>query len=77
MIQNLLLLLHNHGIASKWSTAPIEDHPRFAESIGLKHGKPNERVVALVFHGYTTKPAGDRSFLELDEILVDGSSPSE
>ena len=77
MTQNLLLLFHNHGIASKWSTAPIEDHPRFAEIIGMKYGKPNERVVALVFHGYTSKSAGDRSFLELNQILVDGSSLGE
>ncbi|MFP6854874.1 MAG: nitroreductase family protein [Opitutales bacterium] len=74
MTQNLLLLLHNLGIATKWSTAPIEDHPRFAEIVGLKFGKPNEYVVALVFHGYTSVPANERSFLELGDILVDGAA---
>jgi nitroreductase len=74
MTQNLLLLLHNLEIATKWSTAPIEDHPRFAEIVGLKFGKPNEYVVALVFHGYTSVPSNERSFLELGDVLVDGAA---
>ena len=73
MTQNLLLLLHNQGIAAKWSTAPVWEHERFAEAVGLKHGIPNERVVALIFHGRTAISPEDRSFLPLDEILLDGT----
>ena len=73
MTQNLLLLLHNHGIATKWSTAPVWEHARFAEVAGLKHGLPNERVVALIFYGLSNVLPKDRSFLPLDEILMDNS----
>lgn len=72
MTQNLLLLLHNHGVATKWSTAPVWETPRFSEVVGLKYGEPDERVVALIFHGFSEVQPSDRSFLPLDAIFVDG-----
>tara|TARA_Y100001934_G_C12363807_1_gene782265 strand:+ start:512 stop:1147 length:636 start_codon:yes stop_codon:yes gene_type:complete len=72
MTQNLLLLLHNLGIATKWSTAPIWKHSDFARIIGLKHGEPSERVVALLFYGWSQDFPKTRQFRPLDEILIDG-----
>ncbi len=72
MTQNLLLLLHNHGIATKWSTAPVWETNRFADVVGLKYGEPDERVVALIFYGFSEKQASERSFLPLDSIFVEG-----
>ncbi|MFP6901589.1 MAG: nitroreductase family protein [Opitutales bacterium] len=74
MTQNLLLLLHNHGIATKWSTAPVWDTPRFSEVVGLKYGEPDERMVALIFHGFSEVRPNDRSFMPLDAVLVDGGA---
>ncbi len=72
MTQNLLLLLHNLGIATKWSTAPVWEHSDFAEIVGLKHGEPTERVVALLFYGCSDDLPKERQFRPLDEILTDG-----
>ncbi len=74
MTQNLLLLLHNHGISTKWSTAPVWEHARFEEVVNLKQGLPDERVVALIFHGFTQVLTKERSFRPIDEILMDKSS---
>ena len=69
--QNLSLLLHNLGIASKWSTGPVWKHPRFAEVVGLFAGEPDEQVVALMFYGICRKPVPNRAFSDLDEHLKD------
>ncbi|MBL62860.1 MAG: hypothetical protein CMI30_05560 [Opitutae bacterium] len=71
--QNLLLLLHNHGIATKWSTAPVWEDKRFEEIVGLRHGEPDERVVALVFLGYVENNPNVRPFRPIGEILIDGA----
>jgi nitroreductase len=39
--QNLLLLLENNGIATKWSTGPVWEHVKFAETIGLSSSETN------------------------------------
>ena len=69
--QNLSLLLHNLGIASKWSTGPVWKHPRFAEVVGLFAGEPDEQVVALMFYGICRKAMPNRAFSDLDEHLKD------
>ena len=74
MTQNLLLLLHNQGIAAKWSTAPVCEHSDFAEIVGLRHRLPGERVVALLFYGWSEILPKERRFRPLDEILLDGGS---
>ena len=74
MTQNLLLLLHNLGVAVKWSTAPVWEHSDFAKIVGLRHGLPGERVVALLFYGWSETLLEERQFLPLDEILLDGGS---
>ena len=74
--QNLSLLLHNLGIASKWSTGPVWKHPRFAEVVGLFAGEPDEKVVALMFYGISAKAAPSRSFADLEDHLRDYSADS-
>ena len=69
--QNLLLLLHNLGIAAKWSTGPVWKHPRFREVVGIPHAPPDERVVALLFYGHTDQTAPARTFAPLDDHLQD------
>ena len=69
--QNLLLLLHNLGIATKWSTGPVWGHPRFREVVGLPHAPPDERVVALLFYGHTDQTAPARTFAPLNDHLQD------
>ena len=69
--QNLLLLLHNLGIAAKWSTGPVWKHPRFREVVGIGAPPPDERVVALLFYGHTDQIPPARTFAPLDEHLQD------
>jgi hypothetical protein len=68
--QNLLLLFEQEGIAVKWSTGPVWEHPEFARTVGLI-SPPNERVVALLFYGYSDKKSESRSLASLDKHLVD------
>lgn len=73
--QNLSLLLHNQGIASKWSTGPVWEHPRFRQVVGIPHPPPDERVVALLFYGLTNQTPPPRPFTPLEEHLQDYASP--
>ena len=66
-----LLLLHNLGIAAKWSTGPVWKHPRFREVVGIGAPPPDERVVALLFYGHTDQIPPARTFAPLDEHLQD------
>ena len=68
--QNLLLLLEKEGISSKWSTGPVWDHPDFADTIGLSSPE-NERVVALIFYGYSDKKLESRNLTPIDQHLID------
>lgn len=68
--QNLLLLFEQEGIAVKWSTGPVWEHPEFARTVGLI-SPPNERVVALLFYGYSDKKSDSRTLASLDKHLVD------
>jgi nitroreductase len=68
--QNLLLLLEKEGISSKWSTGPVWEHPHFAETIGLTSPK-DERVVALIFYGYSENKLEPRTLTPINQHLVD------
>jgi len=71
--QNLLLLFEAEGIASKWSTGKVWEHPGFANCVGIT--KPSmERVVALLFYGYSDDNIPNRSLANLSEHLRDFTS---
>ena len=68
--QNLLLLLENKGINTKWSTGPVWEHSKFPETIGLSSAE-HERVVGLIFYGYSQQKLSGRSLLPLSDHLKD------
>ncbi len=68
--QNLLLLFEKEGIAVKWSTGPVWEHPDFAKTVGLI-SPLNERVVALMFYGYSDKKTSPRTLASIEQHLVD------
>ena len=68
--QNLLLLFESEGIASKWSTGAVWEHPKFAETIGL-FSPETERVVALLFYGYSETELPERTYAPLENHLRD------
>lgn len=71
--QNLLLLFEAEGIAAKWSTGKVWEHPEFANCVGIT--KPSmERVVALLFYGYSDEKIPNRSLANLSEHLRDCTS---
>lgn len=71
--QNLLLLFEAEGIATKWSTGKVWEHPEFAGCVGIT--KPSaERVVALLFYGYSDDNIPNRSLANLSEHLRDYTS---
>lgn len=66
-IQNLLLTLHDAGVATKWVTGDLISHPRFAELVGFSADR--ERVVALLWYGRpAANPTGNRK-RDVAEIL--------
>jgi len=68
--QNLLLLMEAKGISAKWSTGPVWKHKNFHKTIGIQY--PNfEKVVALLFYGYSTTNVENRTLSPLDDHLVD------
>ncbi|MEC8043244.1 MAG: nitroreductase [Verrucomicrobiota bacterium] len=68
--QNLLLLLEAEGIACKWSTGPVWEHANFANIIKMREPE-NERVVGLLFYGYSTQDLSSRPLTPIDEHLVE------
>jgi nitroreductase len=70
IVQNLLLLLEEANISTKWSTGPVWKHPRFREVVGIPHAPPNEEVVALVFYGKSEFPKEVRELSSLSGSLV-------
>ena len=71
--QNLLLLFEAERIASKWSTGKVWEHPEFANCVGIT--KPSmERVVALLFYGYSDEKIPNRPLANLSEHLRDYTS---
>ena len=67
--QNLSLLFEARGLACKWSTGPVWEHPRFAETIRMREPE-NERVVALLFYGYSEQELAPRPLTPLSEHLI-------
>ena len=68
--QNLLLLLETKGINTKWSTGRVWEHSKFPETIGLSSAE-HERVVGLIFYGYSQQKLPGRSLLPLSDHLKD------
>ena len=66
--QNLLLLLESENIATKWSTGAVWEHSNFANSIGIQDPE-NERVVGIIFYGYSEQHVPKRSLSPLDQHL--------
>ena len=67
--QNLCLLFEAEGLGCKWSTGAVWEHPDFSETIQMKD--PNcERVVALLFYGYSEQSLGQRSLSPLADHLI-------
>lgn len=68
--QNLLLLFESEGISAKWSTGPVFEHPDFSQVIGMQSPKC-EKVVALLFYGYSETGLPERTYSPLDSHLRD------
>ena len=66
--QNLLLLLESENIASKWSTGAVWKHPDFAEKLEIQNPN-NERVVAIIFYGYSEQKVPSRNLTPLERHL--------
>jgi nitroreductase len=73
--QNLLLLLHNLGISTKWSTGPVWNHPEFTKVVGIPTHPPHERVVALIFYGHTEHIATAPTYSPIESKLFDHMNP--
>lgn len=73
--QNLLLLLHNLGIATKWSTGPVWNHREFTEVVGIPNAPPDERVIALIFYGHTESIPSTPTYSPIESKLFDYLNP--
>ena len=67
--QNLSLLFEAQGLACKWSTGPVWEHPQFAETVRMREPE-NEQVVALLFYGYSDQKLAPRPLAPLSEHLI-------
>ncbi len=76
IVQNLLLLFESSGIAAKWSTAPVWNHPEFHSVIGIKN-PVQEKVVALLFYGYANMDLEFRQLVPLESHLINYSNTKE
>lgn len=70
IVQNLLLLLENAGIATKWSTGAVWEHPGFRLTVGIPNEAPDEEVVALLFYGKYEGDPAVRDLSPLGEAMV-------
>ena len=70
IIQNLLLLFESKDISAKWSTGPAWKHPTFASTIGIEEPE-NEKVVALIFYGYSDLQLESRTLSPLQNFIFD------
>ena len=68
--QNILLLFESEGISAKWSTGPVFEHPDFSQVIGMQSPQC-EKVVALLFYGYSETGLPERTYSPLDSHLRD------
>jgi nitroreductase len=49
-IQNLMLLLWQQGIGSKWSTGPVTRHEKFYDLVWVE--KNCEKIIGIIWYGY-------------------------
>ena len=55
------------GIAAKWSTGKVWEHPNFADCIGME--KPQWRGLSHYFYGYSDEKLSTRPLIDLSEQL--------
>lgn len=70
-VQNMNLHLWSKGIATKWSTAAVNEHEEFWPLLGHAKQPANTRVVAFVFYGLAEVMPRPHRKLDVDEVLVD------
>lgn len=67
-VQNFCLSLHNAGLGTKWTTGPVNFHPRFAEIVGFEK---NEYVVGTIWFGTPeTIPDAPIKKKSVEDILI-------
>ena len=71
--QNLLLLFESASISAKWSTGPVWKHRAFPSTIRMQNPEI-EKVVGLIFYGYSSHKAEMRNLTSLETHLVDHSN---
>lgn len=69
-VQNLCLHLWSKGIATKWSTAEVDDHEGFWPLLGHEARPAGTRVVALVFYGLAAELPKRHRRLSVAEVLT-------
>ena len=67
--QNLSLLFESEGLACKWSTGAVWEHPKFAKTIRMQEPQ-HERIVALLFYGYSEQILQPRPLAPLNNYLI-------
>lgn len=75
VIQNLLLLFESKNISAKWSTGPVWKHPIFSSTIGIEEPE-KEKVVALIFYGYSDLQLKSRTLSPLQNFIFDHTKSS-
>ena len=70
-VQNFCLHLWAKEIATKWSTAAVEEHEEFWRLLGHDHEPADTRVVAFVFYGLAAELPKAHRRLAAQDVLVD------
>jgi len=70
-VQNLCLHLWSKGIATKWSTAEVDDHDRFWPLLGHEARPDRTKIVALVFYGLAGELPKRHRKLAVADVLTD------
>ncbi len=67
-IQNLMLVLWDSGVGTKWSTGIITRDNRFYDVLGIDRSQ--QEIVGLIPYGYPKKVPEPRARKELSQILT-------
>lgn len=70
-VQNFCLHLWAKGIATKWSTAAVEEHEEFWALLGHEQEPSDTRLVAFVFYGLAEELPKAHRRLAAQDVLVD------
>lgn len=70
-VQNLCLHLWARGVATKWSTAHVSEHPGFWPLLGHQQAPADTRLVSLLFYGLAKDLPRPHRKLGLDDVLID------